>query len=194
MLERVIELDRELFLWLNFNGGELWDSFFWVISTNAIWIPLYLAIIWVIYRQLGLRGAVVAVAAFALTVASAQLLATLVKVLVVKPRPLYEPALEGMFQIVREIDGYSSTVSAHASVAFSTALFSTLLFRSRWYGVAIFIWAVVVSYSRIYLGAHYPLDLILGIINGLLIAWVGFRIYNRVVDRLSREPSGWLNR
>lgn len=192
MLDRLIEIDRELFLWLKFHGGEFWDSFFSIVSTNLIWIPLYLLVLWLFYRKLGARGALVAAAVFAFTVASAQLTATLMKVLIVKPRPLYEPALEGLIRVVKEVDGYSSTVSAHAAVAFSTALFSTLLLRNRAYGVVIFLWALLVAYSRIYLNAHYPSDLLFGATTGLLIGWLGWRFYLHVLNRVRERYPWWL--
>ena len=86
--------------------------------------------------------------------------------------------------------GLYGTVSAHAAISFSIALFTSVLFRRRWYAIAIFVWAALLAYSRIYLGVHYPMDILFGLLLGLSLAAVSVRLCLRRMRRTEEVSPG----
>ena len=82
----------------------------------------------------------------------------------------------------------TGTVSAHAAISFAIALFTARLFRKRWYTVAIFGWALLLAYSRIYLGVHYPMDILLGTALGLGLGAGAFALFGRLMKRVETPP------
>jgi undecaprenyl-diphosphatase len=176
----MIELDRSIFLFLNSLHTPFMDEVMWIVSMKVVWIPLYLAIIWMIFRQYGKRVWIPLALVPVLVLIDDQG-STLIKNLTARPRPCREPALAGM---VHTVNGYCAGmygfVSGHASNSFGIAMFSSLLLGKRWIAWFLFVWAFLVSYSRIYLGVHYPGDVIggalLGLIAGSGLAWIAVKI------------------
>ena len=111
-----------------------------------------------------------------------QISSSIIKEIVGRLRPSHEPELEG---IVRLLNGHKSGkfsfTSSHATNSFGLAMFSALLYKNWRYTVFIFIWAAINSYSRIYLGLHYPADILGGLILGITIAFLIFWIYKKVI-------------
>jgi undecaprenyl-diphosphatase len=105
-------------------------------------------------------------------------ISVLIKNLVLRLRPCHEPSLEGLVHLVKgECGGMYSFVSSHATNSFNVALISLLFIRKRWFTISIILWASVVGYSRIYLGVHYPGDVICGSLLGALIGWSIYSLY-----------------
>lgn len=188
MLERLVELDHSIFLALNFDGGVFWDSFFGIVTAKAVWIPLYLLILWLIYRRYGLRNMFVALGCMLLMVAAADQTCNLFKTNLPRFRPSHMPELAGL---VHTIGGYSGglygTVSAHAAASFSIAMFSARLIHSRVFTLCIVLWALLICYSRIYVGLHFPKDLIYGTIVGLIFGWLALLLFRFIVGKLDRR-------
>ena len=177
MKDAFLTLDRDVFLALNFDGGGFWDSFFWYVSAIWFWIPFYGFLMWVLYRKLGLKGMIIAVACTALGVIIADQIANVFKYGLQKWRPTHNPDMQGLVHTVRGyVGGPYGTVSAHAASAMVIATFATLLFRKWWVGVALYLWALLVCYSRIYLGVHFPADLLFGTIDGIFFGWLTYRV------------------
>ncbi|HEY5124915.1 MAG TPA: phosphatase PAP2 family protein, partial [Ignavibacteria bacterium] len=102
----------------------------------------------------------------------------LVKNLVQRLRPCYDPALKGLVHLVNgECGGLFGFVSSHATNSFDVALLSLLFIKKRWYSISIIIWALVIGYSRIYLGVHFPGDVLCGSLLGAFIGWSMYQIY-----------------
>jgi undecaprenyl-diphosphatase len=175
MLERV---DQQLFLFLNSLNSLFWDKVMHAISGRLIWAPLYLAIL--IFLGIKYKRKFLIILLFiilAVTLAD-QLSVQLFKNLVQRLRPCHEPSLEGLVHLVNgECGGQFGFVSSHAANSFNVALISLLFIRKRWYTISIILWALVVGYSRIYLGVHYPGDVICGSLLGALIGWSIYRLY-----------------
>jgi undecaprenyl-diphosphatase len=179
MLER---LDQHLFLFLNSHNSPFWDQVMYIISGTVIWIPLYLAIL----VALGVRykrKLMVLILIIAIGITLSDQGSVFFKNSVQRLRPCHEPAIEGLVHLVKgQCGGKYGFVSSHACNMFMVALFSLLLIRKRWFTYSIMIWALIIGYSRIYLGVHYPGDVICGSILGALIGWAIYELY-KFIDR-----------
>jgi undecaprenyl-diphosphatase len=175
-------LDQQLFLFLNSINSPFWDQVMWIISATFTWVPLYLAIL----IALGIaykRKILVLLLIIIIAITISDQLSVFIKNSVHRMRPCHEPAIEGLVHIVKNgCGGLYGFVSSHASNAFTAAVLSLMLIRRKWFAFSMIFWALLVSYSRIYLGVHYPGDVICGSIIGVFTGWGVVELY-RFVDR-----------
>jgi undecaprenyl-diphosphatase len=174
MLER---FDQQLFLFINSSNSPFFDQVMHAISGRLIWVPLYLAIL--IYLGIKYKRKFLVILIFIILAATlADQSSVFVKNIVQRLRPCHEPSLMGVVHLVKgECGGVYGFVSSHATNSFDVALLSLMFIRKRWYTISIIIWASVIGYSRIYLGVHYPGDVICGSILGALIGWSVYSLY-----------------
>ena len=160
------------------------------VSGKLIWAPLYLAIL--IFLGIKYRRKFLIILIFiilAVTLAD-QISVHLFKNTFQRLRPCHEPALEGFVHLFNgECGGMFGFVSSHATNSFNIALLSLLFIKKRWFTISILVWALVIGYSRIYLGVHYPGDVICGSLLGSLVGWGIYKLYiltdNKVLKNLS---------
>ena len=171
-------LDQQLLLYLNSLNSPFWDQVMYAISGKLIWAPLYLAIM--IYLWVKFKRKFVVILFFiilGITLAD-QISVHLFKNMFQRLRPCHEPALEGLVHLVKgECGGLYGFVSSHATNSYYVAFFSLLFIGKRWFTVSIVVWASVVGYSRIYLGVHYPGDVVCGSILGALVGLGIYKLY-----------------
>lgn len=177
MLDQLLEYDKELFLFLNNLGSETWDNLWLIITNKLTFIPLYAALLFLVYKKFGLKTLLLLVVVIAALIAFTDQITNLFKyVLVKRPRPCREEELQNVMRFVAERCGRYGFFSGHAANSMAAAVFGGLLLKP-YYKKLIFvliIWSVIVAYSRIYVGVHYPLDIICGMAFG---AMAGFSFY-----------------
>lgn len=174
-------LDHQIFLFFNGLNCPFMDTVMWYISGKVIWIPLYLVIVWYLIRERK-WNTIFTLIFVALMITISDQVCNLIKDSVMRFRPSHEPTLSGLVHLVTDNHGNLyrggnfGFISSHAGNSFALATFVTLFFKVRWVSIAMFIWAAIVSYSRIYLGVHYPGDIIggalVGIAAGILIYYI----------------------
>lgn len=192
LIEFLDYIDKQLFLFLNGIHCAYMDAVMWQISGKLIWAPLYIVIIWYIIKERKWNAIYTILFVVIMIVISDQL-SGIIKDTVMRFRPSHNPLLTNVVHLVR--DGHGNLykggnygfVSSHAANTFAVATFVTLFFRRRWVSISIFIWAIVVSYSRIYLGVHYPFDIlggaVVGILSGIFIYFSDNYIYKKYISK-----------
>ena len=177
MLEIIQNLDTQLFLFLNGIHSEFWDPIMIFFSGKLTWLPLYLAIVVFMYIRFGWRLVWPLLGVALIITLADQTSVHLFKNVFERLRPCRNTEIQELIHLAtgRCAGGMYGFVSSHAANTFGVAVFLTYLFKTRWFTIFILIWAAAVSYSRIYLGAHYPGDIIVG---GLLGAVCGYGVWN----------------
>ncbi len=189
LLDKILTLDRSAFLFLNGLHAPWADPLMVGISEMLVWIPLYVFLLFLLQRRYGWQGLAWAVPVIAFMIlCSDKGSVVLFKETFQRLRPCHEPVLQGLVHTVNEhCGGRYGFVSSHASNHFAIAAFMALLLRGkyRFVCVALLGWAALVSYSRIYLGVHYPGDVLVGAFFGLTVGSIFFGIFRRVTTRTS---------
>ena len=173
MLEKLLSFDRSLFLSLNALHASWLDPVMLWASKGLMWLPLYIFLLYLAVKNFRWKTLMV-LAALALMVTISDQLSNLVKNDVHRLRPSNQPELAGSVHIVNDYRGGEfGFYSAHASNTFAVAVFLIVLFqrRYRYLYLVMLGWAALMSYTRIYLGIHYPLDIFAGAMAGCLIGW-----------------------
>lgn len=173
-MEKLAELDRELFLYLNNLGTERWDWLWIAISDKWMAIPLYALLLYLIFRKFGWKPTIITMVVVTLLITATDQLANLFKHGFERPRPCRQEGVMEYARYVAERCGRYGYFSAHAANSTGVAVFLSLLFKRHYPKLVIFLifWAIVVSYSRIYLGVHYPGDVITGMIIGMFFGYL----------------------
>jgi undecaprenyl-diphosphatase len=180
MLEELIQLDKEVFLILNGMGKPNWDGFWMFVTNKLSSTPIYLILLILTYKQLGLRKTLIALAAVAVLILVTDQLANFFKYGVQRLRPCYDQEVSTAMRLVKNsCGGKYGYFSAHAANSFAVASFFTFLLRSKfkYVGFLLFFWAILIAYSRIYIGVHFPLDVLTGMVIGLGISWLFAKLY-----------------
>lgn len=183
-LQWLIEIDEQLLLAINGCHNEYFDHFMYLFSDRWIWVPMYVAILYVMVINLSLRKMIVCLIAITLTITIAdQVGASLIRPIVERMRPSNPD--NPISDVVHIVNNYRSGrygfPSCHAANTFGLAFFVCFLFRRRWLTVFLMVWAVVTCYSRVYLGLHYPGDLFFGMILGFLSAAVVYFVMRKLI-------------
>ena len=184
MLQTLNKLDTDLFLWLNSHYTPWLDPLMiWVTERNT-WIPFYILLVgWSIYRfrKQAIWLLLTIIAAVAL---GDQIASSIIKPLTHRLRPCHTPALQKLIHPVMECGGQYSFVSSHAATTFALATSLWLLLGKQYSWIKwTFLWAAIVSYSRIYVAAHYPLDVLAGAGVGIVSAMFCVLIYRKLQTR-----------
>lgn len=197
MLETLQNIDSSIFLFIhNLARSSYLDSVTWWISDRWIWLPMYGAIIYWMYRRMGWRTAVIYAIAIGAAVACAdQLCATVIRPLAERLRPanILSPISDSVNIVNDYRGGKYGFPSCHAANTFVLATFISFICHNRIVRTWMFTWAVLSCWSRIYLGVHYPGDLIIGATIGALCAYLIWTMI-RLTGMSTQNPGecvGW---
>ena len=209
-MDYLIHIDQQWLLAINGWHSEWADILMWYISKSTTWLPLYALLVGLIVYRFGIlspslcregrRGSsllrvLIILAGFAVAVGVSDFVSSgIIKPWVCRLRPTHEPALAGMLHLVNGYTGgMYGFVSSHAANTMACALLFSLLYRNKYATVALMLWVALNCYSRMYLGVHYPGDIIGGLLVGTLIAGMTYAVARHLLKRLDARhaPNGW---
>lgn len=183
MLEKILDLEKELFFALNGSDSAFLDNIMWLYTGKIMWIPLALFIIGILVYKKDWHEYILIFLAITLVVTLCdQFASQICKPLFTRFRPTHHPEFMDQVQTVFDYTGGRyGFISSHAANAFGLATYMTLLFhyRSRLFTIAIFFWALMTAYTRIYLGVHFISDIIPGIIAGIVFGYLTYYLYKK---------------
>lgn len=181
-METLKKLDADLFLYLNNAGSESWDKFWMILTDQWLAIPLYVILALMILWKTGFKSAVISGAMILATVVVTYIISYLLKNGVARLRPcnVYDIYAEIRFPL-KEIGkgcGTYGFVSSHATVATGMIVLIGMILKKYFKFImpVLIVWLMLFSYSRIYLGKHYPGDIIAGFIIGVIIGFTAYKL------------------
>lgn len=185
MIEYLNSIDTQLFLFLNGKHNAFFDTIMYWFSDKLVWVPMYLLIAFFIVKHYKMNGIIMLILVGIVITLCDQTASHLIKNAVMRLRPSHEPTLIGMVHLSKAgAGGMYGFVSSHAANAFGLATFLYYVLDNRFKLLKywLFIWAVFVSYSRIYNGVHYPGDVLVAAFIGVLLGWIISRLFLYIAE------------
>lgn len=185
MFEKLEQFDQDLLLAINSRHTPFFDSFFYIISDKMVWIPFYFLLLFLVIRNYKSKSWLILFLTALLILVSDQFASGLVKNLVLRYRPCHNVFIGNKLHLVNGYcGGQYGFISSHASNTFALATYIGLLLKEKWprFSILLIAWASLVSFSRIYLGVHYPADVIGGGLAGLTFGLIFYKLFI-VIDR-----------
>ena len=190
-IQQLIGFDQELLLKLNGSDSLFWDGFMWLSTNILTWIPFAVVLLYVIFKNNKIKEALVIIALLGVVIALAdQISSGFCKPFFARFRPTQDPELMYQIDIVNGYrGGIYGFISSHAANTFGVAVFLTLIFKSGSLAIILFIWAILNAISRIYLGVHYPGDILFGTLVGVGAGILIYIIYRKLQQTLLKQAS-----
>lgn len=177
MIETIEAFDVRLFVFLNSLGSPAYDGFWLFVTKQLNWTPLFILILYLIYRKIGLKQSLILLLFVAVLITCTDQTTNLFKNTFQRLRPCNNTEINSFIRIVQSRNSFSF-FSGHAANSMAVVTFIYLLFRNKIKYIGfLFIWPLVFAYSRIYLGLHYPLDIFTGYLFGSLFGFLTYKIF-----------------
>ena len=188
-LDTLLNIDRYLLLSLNGSDSLFWDGCMLVYTSMAVWAPLALMMLYVLMKNNNIKDFLLLLLLIALVATlTDQISSGFCKPFFARWRPTNDPMLMYAVDVVNETRGgkYGFT-SSHAANSFGIATFMMLLIRNRALSVSLMTWAAMNAFTRIYLGVHYPGDILAGTVIGVVVGWAVYRLYVYIQNHKRRN-------
>ena len=177
MLEKIAKIDTDLFLYLNGLGSKTYDGLWLMITKQIYWLPLFLLLLYLIYKKIGRKQTLILLLFVAILLTITDQTTNLFKYGFQRLRPCNNPDIKSIIRIVKSSDSFSF-FSGHAANTMAAATFLFINFRKKYtYFWLIFLWPLLFAYSRIYLGLHYPIDILSGYLCGITFGFLMNKAY-----------------
>ena len=184
MLDYVIHLDKKLFIFLNNLGSKPFDEIWLLVTKQLNWLPFFLILLFILYKKLGTKKLGIAILTVAALITFTNEITDVIKFSVQRIRPCNDDTLAGLIRVVKDSDTFSY-FSGHASNSTASMMFVYLILRRHYkYSYLIFLYPLIFAYSRIYLGLHFPLDIISGYVFGGCTGFLFYRFYSILILKL----------
>lgn len=179
MLDKILALDEHLFIFLNGLGSERYDVLWLTLTKQTSWIPLFLVLLFLIFKRLGTKQTLYLLLFVAILIVLSDQTANLFKNGFQRLRPCNNPEINSFIRIVQSRTSFGF-FSGHAASSMGVSTFLYLVFKRDFkYFWLLFLWPLIFAYSRIYLGLHYPLDIISGYLCGAIFGYLMFILYQK---------------
>ena len=183
MIEKIVSLDKELFVFLNGLGSESFDGMWVIITQQIYWIPFFAYLLYLAQKKMGTKQILYILLFVSLIVLFTDQFTNFVKHHFYRLRPCNDLEIKDVIRIVLHRNSFSF-FSGHASNSMAVATFLFLILRKHYkYFGLIFFWPLIFAYSRIYLGLHFPVDILTGYAVGAIVGYVFFKIYQTTKKR-----------
>lgn len=174
--QRLIQKDEALFIYLNGLGNENWDSIWLLITNQFVWIPLYIVFLMLLYKSFGPKNFFYFLLIIVLIITFSDQIANLVKNAVERTRPNNNNDLKEFIRIILHPTGFGF-YSGHASTSMALTTFLYLSLKNQYQSAFMFFsWPILFAYSRIYVGVHYPSDILVGLMIGFMIGILFYKM------------------
>jgi len=179
MLDKIIALDKQLFVFLNGLGSPTFDGLWLIITKQAYWTPFFLLVFYLLIKKIGWKNFFIAVGFIALLIFLCDQSANLFKNHFQRLRPCNDPQIKDVIRIVKSSDSFSF-YSGHATNSMATTVFIFLIIRKYYkYAILLFLFPLIFAFSRIYLGLHFPIDILTGYAFGALYGTLFYKVYQK---------------
>lgn len=189
MIDELLRYDTDLFLYLNNLGSETWDWLWLLITDKLTFVPLYAILLYLIYKKMGLKSLLITVVVIALMITFTDQITNVFKRGFQRLRPCGEPSIADQVRFIAARCGKYGFFSGHASNSMAAAIFAGLMLKPyyKYLMVILIFWSLIVAYSRIYVGVHYPLDLVCGLTFGVFGGTLFYLIAQLLLKRYVRN-------
>ena len=179
MIDQILQYDTDLFIYLNSLGTETWDPFWLAYTSKWNWIPFYALLLYLIFRQIGKKPMLVTIVVVALMVLVTDQVTNLFKHGFQRMRPCHLAEIIDGMRLVRDgCGGRYGFFSGHASNTMAAAIFIGFTLRNKYKYLLylLIVWSLLMAYSRVYIGVHYPLDILMGMSFGAISGYTFYRL------------------
>lgn len=188
MIDKIIQLDIELFTYLNGLGTETWDWFWITLSSKWSMIPFYLALVYLLYKTFGWEFWKAFVFTLIVVTLTDRISVECFKNVFERLRPSHEPLLVDSIRLLEGKGGKFSFVSSHSTNVFGMSTWFVLLLKHKYPKMTyMFLWAALVAFSRIMVGKHYMLDIVCGGILGIVIGFSVYKLWQTLEPKLIKK-------
>lgn len=183
MIDKILTLDQKLLIFLNSLGSQTYDGFWLFITRQSNWTPFFLLLLYLLYKKIGPKQSLYLVLFIAVLLLFTDQTTNFVKHTFQRLRPCSDPEINTIIRVVQSRNSFSF-FSGHAANSMAVATFLYLNFKQnfKYFGL-LFLWPLIFAYSRIYLGLHYPLDILTGYFFGAVFGFTLFKIYQKTQNK-----------